>query len=795
MQRIQPDNNFDQFIIAVKNGKLEQVKTALKLSELPQYHINVNQHDISEHGMTALHFAAWHNYVEITKILLNNKADINCLDHRGLSPLMIAAIRGHENMVVLFLEQGNVIKINQQLNRIFGMTALHYAAFYGNEKIVKLLLEHGAYTDFKTSEPQYIDRGSKDEVYIRKDSTPLQIAAQRNFTNIVCVLLKHGANFENIIDRIPAIKNGRLHFFLQVIQEMLPMNNKDHTWKLPNETLEKLKVLRDNIKTNPYKKFYDALVTLLESSNQTDLEEFIMELDKNSSDITFRDFYNPVKKNNKGLLDSFKTKIHPAHFYLAALAFRSGRGICHDNMSAIRCYNFTISAINYFVRDKHEESEFLNGFKQHVLADFRDYIKSMNENPKLTGAGDLSLAVMYTELAKQDHNQDKLGYLTIAFNKIKQLVGNSNNTTDFTRHAIYGVMTILLTEKKELNQTNFFNETKKIIADFITDDPAYMTKHLKSYKHLFDFLKDEYDYLPGIWIEPISKIKLKGNDSFVNAYAGNVINMIYVNRGTTAKLSFTGANEHQEQAKQILLEVVSHPKNTMNEKDKTLILLLLAMHNNLDNATVTTSYYQKACKLKLPIIEVLEQISTDNLYNKGDTARYLLSLMQSDVTNIDQSSENKTSHSTDISEETSTQVDEEPYKSIYPSLPGSEKQMQQKPVCTFLLFGSHQLIPTHSAAALPILPTPPTNPPPYSPYGLWIEVEKLYETQKPSFDDNYIPQYENASAPLQPEDEIAQLKLENAELNEKLNVVIKKSQELRTKEENLLKLTSLRRKN
>src|SRR3990167_11292551 len=124
MQRIQPDNNFDQFIIAVKNGKLEQVKTALKLSELPQYHINVNQHDISEHGMTALHFAAWHNYVEITKILLNNKADINCLDHRGLSPLMIAAIRGHENMVVLFLEQGNVIKINQQLNRIFGMTAL-----------------------------------------------------------------------------------------------------------------------------------------------------------------------------------------------------------------------------------------------------------------------------------------------------------------------------------------------------------------------------------------------------------------------------------------------------------------------------------------------------------------------------------------------------------------------------------------------------------------------------------------------------------------------------------------------
>ncbi|HLB41905.1 MAG TPA: ankyrin repeat domain-containing protein, partial [Gammaproteobacteria bacterium] len=223
MQRIQPDNNFDQFIISVKLEKLEQVKTALK----PQYHINVNQPDINKYGMTALHFAAWDNYVEIAKILLNNKADINCLDHRGLSPLMIAAIRGHENMVVLFLEQGNVIKINQQLNRIFGMTALHYAAFYGNEKIVKLLLEHGAYTDFKTSEPQYIDRGSKDEVYIRKDSTPLQIAAQRNFTNIVCVLLKHGANFENIIDRIPAIKNGRLHFFLQVIQEMLPMNNKD----------------------------------------------------------------------------------------------------------------------------------------------------------------------------------------------------------------------------------------------------------------------------------------------------------------------------------------------------------------------------------------------------------------------------------------------------------------------------------------------------------------------------------------------------------------------------------------
>src|SRR3990167_10803944 len=101
--------------------------------------------------------------------------------------------------------------------------------------------------------------------------------------------------------------------------------------------------------------------------------------------------------------------------------------------------------------------------------------------------------------------------------------------------------------------------------------------------------------------------------------------------------------------------------------------------------------------------------------------------MQGDGTNINKSSKNKKSHSTDISEETSTQVDKESYKSIYPSLPGPEKQMHQKPVCTFLLFGSHQLIPTHSAAALPILPTPPTNPPPYSPYGLWIEVEKLYE--------------------------------------------------------------------
>ncbi|OGT42070.1 MAG: hypothetical protein A3F13_01985 [Gammaproteobacteria bacterium RIFCSPHIGHO2_12_FULL_40_19] len=575
---------------------------------------------------------------------------------------------------------------------------------------------------------------------------------------------------------------------------MLPMNNKDRTWKLPNETLEKLKLLRDNINTNPYKKFYDALVTLHESKNQTDLKEFIIELDKNSNDITFRSFCNPVK-NNKGLLDSFKTKIHPVRFYLAALAFGSGRGICHNNEGAIRCYNYTISAINYFVRDKHEESEFLNGFKQHVLTDFRDYIKSMNENQKPTIEEAISLAAMYIELAKQDHNQNKLGDLRLAFDTIKQSIQTADTHTDTMRKFMYGIMTILLIEKKELNQTNFFNETKKIIADFITDDPAYMTKYLESYKPLFGFLKDEFNYLPGIWIEPVSKIKLKGNDSFVNAYTGNVINVIYANRGTSAKLSFTGANEHQEQAKQNLLEVISHSKNTMNEKDKTLTLLLLAMHNNLDNDTVTTSYYQKACELKLPIIEVLEQISTDNLYNKGDTARYLLSLMQSDVTNIDQSSENKTSHSTDISEETSTQVDKESYKSIYPSLPGPEKQMQQKPVCTFLLFGSHQLIPTHSAAALPILPTPPTNPPPYSPYGLWVEVEKLYETQKPSFDDNYIPQYENASAPLQPEDEIAQLKLKNAELNEKLNVVIKKSQELRTKEENLLKLTSLRRKN
>lgn len=61
---------------------------------------------VNQKGWTALHYAAAAGSVEITTILLDKYAYIDAESPSGMTPLMIAAREGQEDVVALLLEQG-----------------------------------------------------------------------------------------------------------------------------------------------------------------------------------------------------------------------------------------------------------------------------------------------------------------------------------------------------------------------------------------------------------------------------------------------------------------------------------------------------------------------------------------------------------------------------------------------------------------------------------------------------------------------------------------------------------------
>ncbi len=113
------------------------------------------------------------DYLEIVGYL-NEGADVNARDRDGLTPLIWAAIQGHEEVVRVLLEQG----ANLEARNNNGDTALMWASVMGHKEVVELLLDHGANADIR--EP-------------KSGVTALMGAAAEGHTDVVQVLLEKGA--------------------------------------------------------------------------------------------------------------------------------------------------------------------------------------------------------------------------------------------------------------------------------------------------------------------------------------------------------------------------------------------------------------------------------------------------------------------------------------------------------------------------------------------------------------------------------------------------------------------------
>lgn len=80
-------------------------------------------------------------------LLLENDADINITDTRVSTPLHRAASKGNLQIVRIFLEYIDKLKINQK--DIYGNTPLHLSCEEDRQDVAILLVENGADVEIK----------------------------------------------------------------------------------------------------------------------------------------------------------------------------------------------------------------------------------------------------------------------------------------------------------------------------------------------------------------------------------------------------------------------------------------------------------------------------------------------------------------------------------------------------------------------------------------------------------------------------------------------------------------------
>lgn len=169
-----------RLLIAARLGDLDAVKMLLTHEPI-LLNMKMEREELQRQrvlfvpvGVTALHEAARHGHVQVTRLLLDYGANVNARTGDGMTPLH-EAVRFHCHTIAsLLLKHG----ADAELPLDNGLTALHLAALHGDVEMVQLLHEHGASIDSQS----------------RHGRTPLHWAALKGHCEIVRFFCAHGAD-------------------------------------------------------------------------------------------------------------------------------------------------------------------------------------------------------------------------------------------------------------------------------------------------------------------------------------------------------------------------------------------------------------------------------------------------------------------------------------------------------------------------------------------------------------------------------------------------------------------------
>lgn len=111
-------------------------------------------------GGTALHMSAYCHNFEVTKVLIDNGADMAAKDKEGYTPLHIASLSGSHDVAELLISRGAKVTASNA----YGWTPLHAASVNGHAEVGQLLLDNGTKPDSEANDgrsPQSIASSAK----------------------------------------------------------------------------------------------------------------------------------------------------------------------------------------------------------------------------------------------------------------------------------------------------------------------------------------------------------------------------------------------------------------------------------------------------------------------------------------------------------------------------------------------------------------------------------------------------------------------------------------------------------
>lgn len=162
---------------AAQQGDIETVRSLLK----QKVDVSAAQGD----GMTALHWAAYRDNVEMAQILVQAGANLKAKTREGaITPLYLAATNGNAAMIDVLTKAGADVNLANGL----GTTPLMQAAGSGNVDAVKVLLDRGA------------NINAKDAI---REQTPLMFAASLNRSAVISLLIARGADLKAASKVVP----------------------------------------------------------------------------------------------------------------------------------------------------------------------------------------------------------------------------------------------------------------------------------------------------------------------------------------------------------------------------------------------------------------------------------------------------------------------------------------------------------------------------------------------------------------------------------------------------------------
>ena len=189
-----------------------------RVAELAKANADINI--IQADGMTALHWAIWHDNTATVHQLIESKANVTAVNRYGVTPLSLACLNGNESIAETLLKAG------ADPNRTLpgDETPLMIAARTGSTDIVRLLIENKADINAKEHRQQtaimwaaaeghadvvsiLISEGADFNSPLRSGFTPLFFAVREGKTEAVNVLLDAGCDVNSTMQ--PENGNGR----------------------------------------------------------------------------------------------------------------------------------------------------------------------------------------------------------------------------------------------------------------------------------------------------------------------------------------------------------------------------------------------------------------------------------------------------------------------------------------------------------------------------------------------------------------------------------------------------------